>query len=145
MLASLTSAVLNLTRFDLKARLRAMSVTAVLTLIGVALMLTGMGFGMALLYVWLQRVLGTLIALAVIVGGCVLLALIFFAFAAWRAKPRARAAYRASSPPPSAASSAATDHIIDEAITAMQQGSREQLLVTLTLALAVGIILGRRA
>ena len=42
MLASLTGAVLNLTRLDLKARFHAMGV-GVLTLIGVALLPTAIG------------------------------------------------------------------------------------------------------
>lgn len=144
MLASLTSAAWNLIRLDLKSRLRAMRVTALLTLIGVALLLTAMGFGLALLYVELQQVLGTLIALAVVACSSVLLSLIFFALAAWRAKPRARAAYGVSSPPPSATSSTAAEHMIEEGISTLQQGSREQQLATLSLALVIGIILGKR-
>ncbi len=147
MLASITSSVLTLIKFDLKARLRAMTVSAVLTLIGVVLLLTAIGFGLALLYVWLQQILGTIFALAIIAGACVLLALILFAVAAWRPKPGDKPAHRAPPPPPrteSAVGGTTTDRMIDEALSAMQQGSREQMLAALSLALVTGIILGRR-
>ena len=147
MLASITNTVVHLITFDLKARLRAMTVTAVLTLIGVVLLLTAIGFGLALLYVWLQQVLGTVIALAIIAGACVLLALILFAVAAWRPKPGDKPVHRAPPPPPRAESttgSAATDRMIEDAVAAMQQGSREQMLAALSLALVTGIVLGRK-
>jgi len=148
MLASLANTVLNLIKLDLKARLRAMTVTAVLTLIGAILLLTAIGFGLALLYVWLQQMLGTIVALAIIAGACVLLALILFAIAAWRPKPDGKPVQRAAPPPPprpeSATGSTTTDRMIDEALSAMQQGSREQMLAALSLALVTGIILGRK-
>jgi type VI protein secretion system component VasK len=148
MLASITNTVLHLIKLDLKARLRAVTVTAVLMLVGVVLLLTAIGFGLALLYVWLQQVLGTVIALAIIAGACVLLALILFAVAAWRPKPGDKPAHRAPPPPPprpeSVTGSAATDRMIEDAVAAMQQGSREQMLAALSLALVTGIILGRK-
>lgn len=146
MLASITSTVVNLIKLDLKARLRAMTVSAVLTLIGLVLLLTAIGFGLALLYVWLQQVLGTVIALAIIAGTCVLLALILFAIAAWRPKPGGKPAHRAPPPPrpESTTGSAATDRMFEDAVAAMQQGSREQMLAALALALVTGIILGRK-
>jgi hypothetical protein len=147
MLASITNTVLHLIKLDLKARLRAMTVTAVLALIGLVLLLTAIGFGLALLYVWLQQVLGTVIALAIIAGACVLLALVLFAAAAWRPKPGNKPAHRAP-PPPSrpetATGSTATDRMIEDAVAAMQQGSREQMLAAMSLALVTGIILGRK-
>ena len=148
MLGSLANTVLSLIKLDLKARLRAMTVSAVLTVVGVALLLTALGFGVALLYVWLQQMLGTVIALAIIAGSCILLALILFALAAWRPKPGAKPAHRAPPPPPprseSATGSTTTDRMIDEALSAMQQGSREQMLAALSLALVTGVILGRK-
>jgi type VI protein secretion system component VasK len=148
MLASITSTVLHLIRLDLRARLRAMTVTAVLTLVGVLLLLLALGFGLALLYVWLQQVLGTIFALGIIAGACVLLALILLAVAAWRPKPGDKPARRAPPPPPprpeSTTGSAATDRMIEDAVAAMQQGSREQMLAALSLALVTGIILGRK-
>jgi hypothetical protein len=147
MLASITSTVLHLVSLDLRARLRAMTVTAVLTLIGVLLILTALGFGLALLYVWLKQMLGMVVALAIIGGGCVLLALILFAIAAWRPGPGNRRARRAPPPPPrpERAAGTATDRLVDDALSAMQQGSREQMLAALALALVTGVILGRKA
>jgi type VI protein secretion system component VasK len=147
MLASLTNTVLSLIRLDLKSRLRALTVSAVLTLIGVLLLLTAIGFGLAVLYVWLQQMLGTVIALAIIAGACVLLSLILFAVATWRPKPGDKPVHRAPPPPPrqeSAPGRSATDRMIDEAVSAIQQGSREQMLAALSLALVTGIILGRK-
>ena len=46
MLASLLDTVFKLIKLDLKARLRAMTVSAVLTVVGVALLLTALGFGL---------------------------------------------------------------------------------------------------
>jgi len=145
MLGSLATAVLNPIKLGLKARLRAMTVTAVLTLLGVVLFLIALGFGLALLYVWLEQMLGTIAALAIVAGGCALLALILFAVAMWRPKPGAKAAHRAPPrPPESATGRTTTDRMIDEALAAMQQGSREQMLAALSLALVTGIILGRK-
>lgn len=149
MLASIAGTVLHLVRIDLRARLRAMTVTAVLTLIGVLLILTALGFGLALLYVWLAQMLGVVIALAIIGGGCVLLALVLFAIAAWRPRPGDRPAHRAPPPPPPPqqprrAADTVTDRIVDDALSAMQQGSREQMLAALALALVTGIVLGRK-
>lgn len=150
MLGAITNTVLNLIKLDIKARLRAMTVSAVLTLLGVVLLLTALGFGVALLYVWLQQMLGTVVALSIIAGACLLVALILFAVAAWRPKPGDRSARHAAPPPPpprpeSATGASATDRMIEEAVGAMQQGSREQMLAALSLALMAGIVLGRRA
>lgn len=148
MLASVTATVLNLIKLDLKARLRALTVSAVLTLVGVVLLLTAIGFGVALLYVWLEQMWGAILALATIAGGCAVLALILFAVAAWRPKPGGKRARRAAAVAPprpdSTGSAATTDRMMDEALSAMQQGSREQLLAALSLALVTGIILGRK-
>ncbi len=152
MLASITSTVLSLIKLDLKARLRALTVSAVLAIVGLALLLTALGFGVALLYVWLQQMLGTIVALAIIAGACALLALILFALALWRPKPGSKPAHRAAPPPRPAPSARAagvtgsttTDRMLDEALSAMQQGSREQMLAALSLALVTGIVLGRK-
>lgn len=139
MLASITSTVLNLVKLDLKTRLRAMTVTAVLMLIGVMLILTALGFGVALLYVWLKQMLGVVIALAIIGGACALLALILFAIAAWRPGPGRKPPRRER-----ASSDTATDRVLDDALAAMQGGSREQMVIALALALVTGMMLGRR-
>ena len=99
MFASLLETVFKLIKLDIKARLRAMTVSAVLTVVGLALLLTALGFGLALLYVWLQQMLGTIVALAIVAGACALLALILFAIAAWRPKPGDKPAKRAAPPP----------------------------------------------
>jgi predicted anti-sigma-YlaC factor YlaD len=137
MLASIMSSALHLVRFDLRARLRAMTVTAVLTVIGMLLILTALGFGLALLYVWLDQMLGMVVALAIVGGGCTLLALILFAIAAWRPKSGRQ-------PPQRERAAADTDRVLDDALAAMQGGSREQMATALALALVAGMMLGRK-
>ncbi len=139
MLGSITSSVLNIVRFDLRARLRAMTVTAVLMVIGLLLILTALGFGVALLYVWLAQMLGMPVALAIIGGGCALLALILFAIAAWRPKSGRQPPRRER-----ASADTATDRVLDDALAAMQGGSREQMATALALALVTGMMLGRK-
>jgi type VI protein secretion system component VasK len=143
MLASITSSVLNMVKFDLRARLRGMTVTAVLTVIGVLLILTALGFGLALIYVWLEQLLDMPVALAIIGGGCALLALILFAIAAWRSGPGDRRARRAS-PRPERAADTATDRVLEDALAAMQGGTREQMATALALALVAGMMFGRK-
>ena len=116
----------------LRRKLRALTVTAVLLLVACAALLTAAGFGLALLYTWLQGLYGTLAALAIVGGGCAGLALILILAATLRPSPRRRA------PPPSG------DRAMDEAIAAIKQGSRESMLAALTLAVLAGVNLGRR-
>jgi type VI protein secretion system component VasK len=146
MMASLTNAVIDAFKLDLKARLRAMTVSAMLTAIGVVLLLIALGFGVALFYVWLQQMLGTMAALAIVAGACALLALIVLAIAAWRPKPGDKQARRTPPPPrrESATGNTATERMFEEAVVAVQQGSREQMLAALSLALVTGIVLGRK-
>lgn len=150
MLGTVMSSVASLIKMklDIQGRIRAMTVTAALMLVGIALMLVAAGFGLALLYVWLQSELGTMAALAIIAGGALVLALILFAIAVWRPKPGSKPVHRPPPPPPQAAQSTTgsttTDRMLDEAITTMQHGSRESMLAALSLALVTGVILGRR-
>ncbi len=153
MFASLLDTAFKLIKLDIKARLRALTVSAVLTVLATVLLLIAVGFGVALFYIWLQQVLGTYAALAIIGGGCLVLALILFALALWRPKPGDKPAKRVATPPPpppppprtESAAAGATDRLIGEAVAAMQQGSREQMVVALSLALVTGIIMGRRS
>jgi membrane protein implicated in regulation of membrane protease activity len=138
MLASLIKLGVNLITLDLRRSLRALTVTAVLMLIALAILLVAAGFGLSLLSVWLRQALGTMPALAIITGGCALAGLSLLAIAFLR-PGRRRAA-----PPPQSERSASTERMIDEAIAAMQQGSRESMLVAVVLAVVTGVILGRK-
>ncbi len=149
MLGAVINAVAGLIKMklDIAGRVRAMAVTTVLMLLALLLLLVALGFGLALLYVWLQVLLGTIFALAIIAAACLLLALILFAIAAWRAKSGRKPARHAPPPPPhaeGATGNATTDRMIEEAIASMQQGSRESMLAALSLAVVTGIILGRK-
>jgi hypothetical protein len=136
MLAALLKVGMKLLTLDLRARLRALTVTAVLTLIAFVILLAAAGFGLALLTVWLQQVLGTMPALAMIAGGCALLALILLAIAFLRPGPR-RAA-------PQAERGGSSERMLEDAIAAVQQGSRESMLAAVVLAVVTGVMLGRK-
>jgi len=139
MLGALIKLGMTLVTLDLRRRLRALTVTAVLTFVALAILLVAAGFGLSLLTVWLQQVAGTMPALAIIAGGCALAGLALLAVALLR--PRRRAPRRAA---PQAERSAATERMIEDAIAAVRQGSRESMLAAVALALVTGVILGRK-
>jgi hypothetical protein len=130
--------VLNL--FNFKRRVRALGTTISLALAGVAVILVAIGFGLSLLYVWLQQIYGTMPALAIIGGGCAGLALILFMTAFLR--PASRLKRRNASL--SQRIIATGERTIDESIDAVQQGSRETMLVALATVLVAGVTLGRK-
>lgn len=139
--------VLNLFAADLKHGLRALTLKVVLVLTGAAVMLVALGFGLSLLNVWLQQLYGTMPALAIVAGGCAVLALILFAIAFRRQRPPQPAA------PPRAAPTdieiaretiASSQRTIDESIAVLQQGSRESMLAAVALAVVTGVILGKK-
>ena len=84
-----------------------------------------------------------MIALAIMAGGCAVLALIFLGFAFWRPQSKRKAALRAASQADSGASTG-TEQMLHEAMTAMQQGSRESMVAAVALALVTGVMLGRK-
>jgi hypothetical protein len=130
--------VLNL--FNFKRRMRAVGTTVSLALAGVAAILAAIGFGLSLLYVWLQQIYGTMPALGIIGGGCAGLALILFMTAFLRPEPwpmRRNANL-------SQGIIATGERTIDESIDAVQQGSRETMLVALATAVVAGVALGRK-
>lgn len=139
--------VLNVFAGDLKRNLRSLTVTAALILGAVAVVLVAIGFGLSLLYVWLQQLFGTMPALAMIAGGCAVLALILSAVAFWRPARRPKPPVRAVAPSDfdvAQSAIASGQRTIDESIAALQQGSRESMLAAISLALVTGVILGRK-
>ena len=134
------AAVLSL--FDCKWRIHALKVTAALTLAAVAVVMVAIGFGLSLLYVWLQQIYGTMPALAIIAAGCAVLGLILFLIAFLRPASHPRAIRRDADV--SGGTIASGERPIDEAIASVQQGSRETMLAALSLALVAGVILGRK-
>jgi len=137
------AACVSLCKGHFKQRIRALTVTAALTLAAVAVILVAIGFGLSLLYVWLQQIYGTMPALGIIAGGCAVLGLILFLIAFLRPAARARAARRDADA--SGGTLASGERAIDEAVAAVQQGSRESMLAALSLgALVAGVILGRK-
>ena len=133
------AACMSLCKGEFKARIRSMTVTVVLTLAAIPVVLIAIGFGVSLLYVWLQQMYGTMPALAIIAGGCAGLALILLMIAFLRPKGRPQ---RVASAPERALGSG--ERAIEDAVAAMQQGSRETMLAALALALVAGVTLGRK-
>ena len=129
--------------------LRAFTLKSSLVAAAVALLAIALGFALSLLYVWLQQVYGTMPALATIAGGCAVLALILLAVAFRRKAHRAPPQPTPQAAPPSDLDAAretvaASQRTIDESIAAVQQGSRESMLAAISMALVMGIILGRK-
>jgi hypothetical protein len=81
-------------------------------------------------------------ALGIIAGGCAALGLILFLIAFFRAASRPRPIHREADG--SERMIASGEHAIEEAIDAVQHGSREKMLAALSLALAAGVVLGRK-
>ena len=140
------AACVSLCKGHFKQRIRALTVTAALTLAAVAVILVAIGFGLSLLYVWLQQIYGTMPALGIIAGGCAVLGLILFLIAFLRPAARARARAARRDADASGGTLASGERAIDEAVAAVQQGSRESMLAALSLSLALvaGVILGRK-
>jgi hypothetical protein len=136
------AACMSLCKGEFKRRIRALTVTAALALAAAAIVLVAIGFGLSLLYVWLQQLYGTMPALGIIAGGCAALGLILFLIAFFRAASRPRPIHREADG--SERMIASGEHAIEEAIDAVQHGSREKMLAALSLALASGVVLGRK-
>ena len=122
-----------------RQRIRTLTVTVVLMLMAASAVLVAIGFGQSLLYVWLQQIYGTMPALAIIGGGWAALGVILFLIAFMRSGSR--------HPPVRAVPAAAVPsggHAIDEAVAAVQQGSRESMVAALVLAVVAGVTLGRK-
>ncbi len=146
MLGALLDVGIKVVALNLRARLRAMTVTAVLTLIAIVILLMAAGFGLALLYVWLQQVLGTMPALAIVGGGCAAVGLILLGIAWLRPGRRPHPPRRAPPPPRAEAGehASSTERMVEDALAAVQQGSRESMLAAVALAVVTGVILGRK-
>ncbi len=141
MLSTALNLALGLFRFDLKRSVRAMIVSTMLTLAALLAWVVAAGFGLSLLYVWLERSEGTVLALSLLAGGCAVLGLILLLIAFLR--PRRRQV-----PEPQhrtlKAGLAGSEQMLDEAITEMQRGSRESMLAAVVLGLVAGMMVGRK-
>ena len=136
------AACMSLCKGEFKRRLRALTVTAAVAVTGAAIVLVAIGFGLSLLYVWLQQFYGTMPALGIIAGGCASLGLILFLIAFFRPVSRPRPDRREVAG--SERMIASGEKAIDEAVDAVQHGSRETMLAALSLALVAGVVLGRK-
>ncbi len=78
-------------------------------------------------------------ALAIVAGGAAVLAAILLMIAFLR--PASRPQPRAEVPPPAVAGA---QRGVEEAIAAVQQGSRESMLAAIAMAVVAGVTLGRK-
>jgi hypothetical protein len=132
---------------DVQRNVHAFKRTALLTAVAVVAAFVAAGFGLSLLTLWLEQLYGTMTALAIVGGGCAVLALILFAVVFWRQRPRVRPAPQvaeATDIDVARRTIADSERAIDDALTTMKQGTRESMLAAVSLAVVTGIILGRK-
>lgn len=144
MLSTALNIVLGVFRFDVKRSVRSMTITVALVVAAVVALLIGAGFGLSLLYFWLESTEGTVLALTIIAAGCAVLGLVLLLFAF--ARPKRRDPRKAFAPhyKPHEPGMAGSERMFDEAIAAMQKGSRESMLAAVALALVAGMMAGRK-
>jgi len=132
--------VLKVLQGGVQRRVHKITVMLALTLAGVLCLAVASGFALALLTLWLQSIYGTTIALAIVAAGCGGVGLILLAVAFWGPARRPRPLQHDAVTP----EIEAAKRSFDEAMAAMQQGSRESMLAALSLALVAGIVLARK-
>lgn len=144
MLSAALNIVLGVFRFDVKRSVRSMTITVALVVAAVVALLIGAGFGLSLLYFWLESTEGTVLALTIIAAGCAVLGLVLLLFAF--ARPKRRDPREAFAPhyKPHEPGMAGSERMFDEAIATMQKGSRESMLAAVALALVAGMMAGRK-
>lgn len=148
----MVATLLRFVGIDLRRMAREAAVTLALIVFGAFAAILAFAFGFALLYLWLDELLGTFAALGILGGASALLAIVLFAFAFWRSprRPRAYAADAARAAAGSApASAAALARTADEAVKGIAEivgnGSRQQIIGTIAVAALIGWVLGRRS
>lgn len=124
----------------LRRNIRRMMLNVAFMLLALLAWMVAAGFGLSLTYLWLQRSEGTMPALAIISGGCVVLGLILLLVALlvrrWgRASKLSGAASKAER--------VHVERMLEEAVAAIQ-GSRESMLAAAAMALVAGILVARR-
>jgi len=133
------AACMSICKGHFQQRIRSLTVTLMLTLVAAAVVLVAIGFALSLLYVWLQQLYGTMPALAIVAGGSAALAVILFMIAFLR--PASRPLPHVEAPDPALGHA---QRSVEEAVAAVQQGSRESMLAAIALAVVAGVTLGRK-
>lgn len=146
----MVATLLRFVGIDLRRIAQEAAVTLALVVIGAFAAILAFAFGFALLYLWLDELLGTFVALGILGGVSALLAVVLFAVAFWRAprKPGAYAAdaLRAAAGPASTADFArTTDEAVKEIAEIVGNGSRQQIIGTIAMVALIGWLLGRRS
>jgi hypothetical protein len=128
----------------LRHSVRRMMLTAALMLLALSAWIGAAGFGLSLAYVWLQRSEGTMAALAIVGAGCVALGLILLLGALLARRQRRWRGASGLSGGTSNAERVPVERMLEEAVAAIQGSSRESILAAAALALAAGMVVGRR-
>lgn len=140
--------VLNLVRglygAALKRSIRRTMLTLALTLMALLAWMVAAGFGLSLAYVWVQRVEGTMPALAITGGVCALLGLVLlFVSLLGRQQDRWRGISKLLGKT-SGADQGDVWRMLDEAISTIETGSQEPIWAAAAVAFVTGIMVGRR-
>jgi MFS family permease len=140
---------------EARRQTRYVTLTGVLAGVAALAVLGAVVVGLVALYLWLSMQADPFIALAVIGGGLLLLAVLLFALAFVRRRPQLAARPRLQIVKPAALLGTLRPASYDKIVAAgepalklatdtMRQGTRSALLGTLLLVTAVGLIAGRR-
>lgn len=146
----MVATLLRFVGIDLRRMAREAAVTLALIVLSAFAAVLAFTFGFALLYLWLDELLGTFAALGILSGASALLTIVLFAVAFWRA-PRKPPAYAEDASRAAAGTTAAAGfaRTADEAVKGIAEivgnGSRQQILGTIAVAALIGWVLGRRS
>ena len=142
------AALLDIVGAEIGHAVRRLTGRAVAVAMAVVLLAAALVSGVLLFHLWLQQLLGELLALAVTGGVCAVLALVLLAIALRKkSRPRRPVATAAAAPPNADIVQeilAAGQRTLDESAGTVQQGSRDAMLAALLLAVVEGMSLGRK-
>jgi hypothetical protein len=136
-------------KYEVRRQTRYTAVNGVLVGVGSLAAIGAIVVGLMALYFWLERQAGSFVALGVIGGGLLLLALILFALAFARERPGLASPPQLQIMQPAALlgtlrQGTHSDQAIRLAAGPGRRGSRPAFLGTLALAVIVGLLAGRR-
>jgi len=142
--------VLSLAGVDVKRqverRVRQIVITTVLAAVGAIMLALALGFGIALLYAWLELKYGAMPALAILAGGWAVLGIVLLGIAFLRPTRRRRVnvAPAVNLKNPAVAIAQATEQAVDSASNLVREGSRQHVLGAIVVAALAGFLIGRR-
>lgn len=134
--------LVRLVGFDLKRQIRQITLSIVFALLGAFAALVALAIAFRALYLGLELAVGTFAALGILGGASTMLAVIFFFLAFRRRRRTARKAHPLRASTPSLAET--TDAALGATEEFWRNGSRQQVVGALIVAVIAGWILGKR-